>query len=404
MAKSAMLKLQVFRVTTILLFISSCAYAGGWSSGGGGRTTDEGNPWFLGEAPIPYCVKVAPGFPVSKEKVTQEIREAFDQWNTVFKRYGLYHKNLPGKFSDGKSRYITTEAIEIPICDDRTHQLEFKIGFVDQEVSQFFEENSKATVGLAQHREYDHQTFRTGGYIWIAPDDWIDGKELNMLPVKRFPVWEEKPTRFNSILIHEIGHVLGFPHLAGSVMDETIFSHLVYDHWYPNVTMRPVSGEIETETYSLNPLVARSSIEFQDCAWAAKILADETLFDDCSNMHLVFASEGGGGVIGKMTLIDARNDTEVSASLSVSTGNWQNTMSFQSIGFFSPHYRPAYSEWDLFRETILPLFDGNTVMKGAFHTSRIDVPVTVRFNSTLTVETFDPVEGWRSHEAASPSM
>jgi hypothetical protein len=396
------------KLSTFFLFISalffSCPSAfsasGGWSSGGGGLATDEENPWFLGEAPISYCVTIASGFPLSKELVSREIQGAFSQWKNVFQTYGIYKKSLPGQFKDGIPRAVAVDATEIAYCDDPAHQLEFKIGVVDSDVSHHFETQSKDVIGLAQRQEYDHVTFRTGGFVWIAPDAWIDSQELK-LPVSSFPVWEGKSTRLRSILLHEIGHVLGFPHLSGTVMDESLFSHLIYDHWYPSITMRPVAGLIETDSYSLNPFLKKSEVTFDDCEGDSELLLGSSKQQACQKLRVSFSSVDG---IDQVTISSGTDPLANSAELMPDVGNWQNKPPYKSVHFYSPAYQPAHPGWNLKSEEILRLFDGDTVLKGAFKTARGMVPVEVRFNSTLTIEFFDPAKGWVQREIASPTF
>src|SRR6185437_3135555 len=147
--------------------ISLSAWAGADSSGGASHLTDEDNPWFLGSAPIPYCVHIAPDFPVARSVVERDIADAFAQWKAVYAEYHLYQRPLPGRFADGVPRSLSVDAREIPQCTDPAHELEFKVGVVDSDVQTYFASHSKTAIGYAFRKDYDHQTFRTGGYVWV---------------------------------------------------------------------------------------------------------------------------------------------------------------------------------------------------------------------------------------------
>ena len=160
---------------------------------------DENNPWFLGSEPIPYCVETAPDFPFTSAHVKKIISKSFLKWKKFFQYYKFNDHAFPGHFHDGIERRITIDAIELLSCDNNKHQLRFKIGVADNEVSEYFETHDRYVVGFNYNGNYDHKTFRSGGIIWIAPN------------------WRSV-SAFEQIIDHEIGKVLGLPPLPCTEM------------------------------------------------------------------------------------------------------------------------------------------------------------------------------------------
>lgn len=242
--------------------LPNIVFAAGWISGGAGEITDEGNPWFLGShKPIDYCVAVDPNFPLSTATVQKLIWESFREWKQVLQGYGLDRPDLIGPFQDGEKRGLALNVRQVEKCDDPEHQLRFKIGIVDEEMEGFFKIHTRSIVGVAHRRDYDHQTFRTGGFIWVAPQGWIPQTQLRgSLPegVAGFPDWEQD-NHFKTILLHEIGHVFGFPHLDYTIMREDIFEHL----WVDLSSMEPIelNREIETTAIRMSPFFSAEPLQ-----------------------------------------------------------------------------------------------------------------------------------------------
>ena len=344
----------------LLVVLSIRAYAGAESGGGGGIRTDESNPWFLGSAPIPYCVDVAPDFPVQASVVKELIQDAFAQWKTAYRKYQLYNKNLPGKFFDWQTRSLTVDAQEISECNQPEHQVRFKIGvgLQDPAVSEIFSIYSKYTVGEAFRKAYDHDTFRSGGVVWIAPKNWVGSSQFMPGAPKNFPTWN-RLADIKSVLIHEIGHVLGFPHIMGTVMTPNLYSDLVeQERPNSNKTFPYLSGTVETTGTRLNllldssPVVFTPGMEPDDGAgddWL-DILSGQTIYNYTKlwkkTEYFTRISSGCDGVAltVRVTATSEKNYVHEFCLSPVLTRHclWQNELSF-----FSPHYLNSARPGDL---------------------------------------------------------
>jgi hypothetical protein len=65
-------------VTCAVAVLSPRASLAGSSAHGGDQALDQGNPWFLGEEPVPYCTVIEDK--LNEAAVRGLIREALAQW------------------------------------------------------------------------------------------------------------------------------------------------------------------------------------------------------------------------------------------------------------------------------------------------------------------------------------
>jgi len=338
------------------------------NGGGGGDPMAENNPWFLGDQPIEYCVRIASGFPIASDQVRKTIQAAFQEWEQTLGRYGLRGQAFAGQFSDGVKRGLTVKAVEVPKCTRPDQQLEFKIGVMDQEVNKHFQAHSKRTVGLAKRRAYNHKTFRTGGFIWIAPQNWI-GPTPNPVPnpvsntISVFPDWT-KENWFKAMLLHEIEHVFGVPHVNGTVMDENIFDLLFWAHVYcfegqvcTRASNSPqLDGTVEPGRVLLNPFLAKRSVSISKstAVFLAKVSGSGPLldlFDPSFDGSTTLYENAGKAYVKWSFKAESGERLEFSAAIEeVDDGNGPRNLWM----FYSPNYKSdVYRGSDENREVIL---------------------------------------------------
>lgn len=171
------------------------------STHGGKITTDEDNVWFLGDAPIPLCFYRDPQYNYSKDEIVSLVEESFRNWRKFFERNSLDQK-LEG-FQDGRARAISTEVVWQKNCESRPDQL--LVIFGPSPVPNPAAIDSQ--FGFAARGPYDHQSFRTGGVIWIKKG--ISSR-----------------LKLKALILHELGHIFGMKHNSVFVMDEKIADRL----------------------------------------------------------------------------------------------------------------------------------------------------------------------------------
>jgi hypothetical protein len=203
------------------LLLIGLAHAGGISSSGGDNpSADQASAWFLGAQPVRYCIVLDPTFGVSEADAEATIATSFQVWRDYIQQK---HINEPG-FADGPMGTYNAgnEAVshakiimntELIASCDQTEDLKFYLGGMNDEVKQYITAFTNPTA-FAQRTAYDGLRGWGKGFIWVSgprpgPVSSIDWKF---------------PFRFEGILLHEIGHVLGNSHIDHTIMREDIAS------------------------------------------------------------------------------------------------------------------------------------------------------------------------------------
>jgi hypothetical protein len=185
--------------------VESAVRGGGMDSGGGDLfSADQGAAWFLGDREVKYCLEVSSDFGESPANLKDLVEGSFQQWFTYLNerstKSGVSTEGLP---IAQKRRLLRT-------CDG-TQDLSFYFGVTSAEI-----EKAKARfsspVAFAHRIAYDLDQGWGSGFIWIARNGGVS---------TRFPDWS-RPSRLKGMILHEIGHVLGNSHLAGTIMDERL--------------------------------------------------------------------------------------------------------------------------------------------------------------------------------------
>jgi hypothetical protein len=198
--------------------VGALAREGGMaSSGGGSFVIDENNPWFVGEAPVKYCVEAsASDFSLSLAEARAQIREALDQWTAAFAQIPTttYAIASPG----GPTRALSRGFIED--CAGAV-DLRFYLGSRNREIG---DKVDRYTTGLTYPTHYDPVLGRKRGFIWIAADQgsrMYRGMTVAYHPEQIKKGFWKLDHRFFNVVLHEIGHLyFGHQHLLDTLMEE----------------------------------------------------------------------------------------------------------------------------------------------------------------------------------------
>lgn len=206
--------------------------------------TDQHNPWFLGDEAIPFCLKVDPKGPYTIAEFRQLVLESVADWKTFFAKYGMdklkFGMGFPPKmFPDLNLRGLSLNFEEISECTDISKQIQIQLS-TKPDREPFWESTSSTVFGAATRESYNHNTYRTGGRIWIH--DFKDQKE-------RPPV-----ATIKHLLLHELGHVFGMRHNEVWVMYENAATSSIGENELFGKIYSEDLGKIEVPGWSFEAL------------------------------------------------------------------------------------------------------------------------------------------------------
>ncbi|MBY0370230.1 hypothetical protein K2X33_06055 [bacterium] len=226
-------------ITGLALFLATSSWAGTETHGTGGGG-DAHNPWNLGDTPVDYCVEIEEGTPYDAKDLHRITEESFQDWKTFFTTYG-FHKMYIGTgegdlyFKDRQKKRLTLDFKYVPKCTDLKTQI--RILFREQPESvPAWESPSGNALGAATRGDYNHETFRNGGTVWVYNyKNSIDILSNNITPAQ---VEEARNNKRKSrrglgevkhVLLHELGHVFGMKHNEVWVMYERAAEAMLFE-------------------------------------------------------------------------------------------------------------------------------------------------------------------------------
>jgi hypothetical protein len=212
-----------------VILMGAIAHAGngaGSSGGGDNINDDSGAAWFLGsDRLIRACFELGSGFGVSGDSAKREIEGAFAAWRDYIDRKlprgGLTHGN---RFPS-----LATQVVVSNRCVGN-EDLVFYFGITNEEIRLAKAKYDNPTA-FAFRRSYDPKKRWGQGWVWFAPP-------ASVFPKEGFPDWSPQgsgivtpetgpqPWVLRTMLMHEVGHVLGNSHVPGTIMSERISEYM----------------------------------------------------------------------------------------------------------------------------------------------------------------------------------
>jgi hypothetical protein len=170
--------------------------------------------WFSGTRTVLYCLDIAKGFPVDRATLEKKINVVIEQWVELIRTSDRYY--FKAILKD-----LALDYQLIPSCGFG-EDIKFYFGSSSAEV-ETARKGYRNPVAVAQQTELDKGTARSKGFIWLAPHGSLTkaGRETNPTSTDVFPNWQ-KDHQLHAILLHEIGHVFGADHIAGTIMSKWI--------------------------------------------------------------------------------------------------------------------------------------------------------------------------------------
>lgn len=206
----------------ILLLLSTPVFAG-WISSGGQLFRDAYNPWFVRNTPIvKYCIEVeTSSISQSQEVLERLVVESFEYWKRELS--SVRKPSEDGHFQLGQQEFKHVA------CDDSDLLLRFVFGYekLSKKEVEFLKDPRKY-LGVAVRKSYDEVNLRGEGIIFISSDlgpnsYYNEGPDGGHLVQK---AWRH-PRLLKYVLIHELGHVFGMPHMGTGLMSEVFMDQLL---------------------------------------------------------------------------------------------------------------------------------------------------------------------------------
>jgi hypothetical protein len=202
---------------------SHAAAVGGWHSGGGILSSVEGNPWFVQPTAgtVTYCLELdKENFGASESIVRASLKRALEYWKTELSE--IAKKKQPNSKQEFLVNVGADSFVEAA-CSSKS-DLRFQFGVLSKDQEAKFE-NPKVHVGAAVRTDYNRETLKGRGFVYISPERGRLALEReNVVPNR----WNAGDGRLLELtLIHELGHVFGLPHRGRGLMSADFAEDIV---------------------------------------------------------------------------------------------------------------------------------------------------------------------------------
>ncbi len=180
-----------------------------WASGGGELFRDAQNPWFVqNTAQVNYCILMdEEHFGVDESTIDRNITLALDYWKQEFAR-------TPPVTGDRVKIVVATQKFVKTSCHNST-DLVFQMGYLDgKQIKEIGDPTHY--ISTAIRTSYDSVHLKGRGFVYLAPQTGpLKVNDDRLVPD---PWSRDNNGRLLMVLIHELGHVFGIPHLSGSAV------------------------------------------------------------------------------------------------------------------------------------------------------------------------------------------
>lgn len=191
--------------STLVLTAASAALAGGYS----GSSGDMHDPmddwaWYLGDAPIRYCIEIDPQFGRTADEVQKEFESVVQQWKSYVSERSVY--------TEAKTEFRLNFNFQYAGSCQGSEDLRLIMGLEPEEVVKAKAKFDRPFAFSIRQR-YDESKARGQGFIWLARHGALEKTSAGRV----FPNWQ-RTENLHGALLHELGHVLGNGHIPGTIM------------------------------------------------------------------------------------------------------------------------------------------------------------------------------------------
>lgn len=207
----------------LLGLVASLAHAGGWISSGGELFQDARNPFFVrNTAQVTYCVlHDTSTFSTSTDTLRAAIRDGIRYWKNEFLKAQMGQP--PGSDRRGTFELGSQTFNEVDCAQNPDLRLLFGYGTLSQEERDFLKRPEKY-IGVTVRTDYDSATLKGRGFLYFSSDTGEHKYDNSGQLLEK--AWEHRRLLDYAIL-HELGHVFGFPHAGTGLMSEVFLDQLL---------------------------------------------------------------------------------------------------------------------------------------------------------------------------------
>ena len=189
-------------VLAILTFLSTMSFAkSGGIVGNGADDTVNSFVWFLGDETIQACYKVAADFPLDQSEINELVATGFSTWEKYVKI-----KNLKSVWP--KDRPFLNFKYKLSATCKGTEDITFYFGVQEPKIDEMLK-LYKTPKAFSRFESFDSVKGYGKGYVWFQ----------NKFEEQSF--WAPYG-QLLGLLVHEMGHVYGNAHVAGTIMREDL--------------------------------------------------------------------------------------------------------------------------------------------------------------------------------------
>jgi hypothetical protein len=203
-------------LTTLIKFILICSCLFPFISIAGDRAgngTEDGEniSWFLGQAPVKYCIELNPdpagpgyfSYSFGKSGIEIAVKEAIKEWADYIEKKKVYSDQILDKQIN--LNYVLSDK-----CDSSS-DLIFYFGHDPESFPKIKLATSKLNkpYAVAYIETYSVLKNRGKGFVWINENNYYTPYSSSSL---------------KSLLMHELGHILGNDHTPNTIMDSKIIN------------------------------------------------------------------------------------------------------------------------------------------------------------------------------------
>ena len=264
-------------------------FEGGNTSGIGGDVIDRRKltAWFYGSRPIITCFTYADNFGVTREQVKTSLSLAMLVWKKYIAEKQVSNRNA-------KNSINTNFQLRDSCKGEEDLRLHFGTGPIFGNIRDL-----KATQGLNSPVAFANKTHIAKGMAWSKGYIRLVSQAYYSTQPKPFPNWKKKNS-LDAVIRHELGHVLGFDHSQGTIMDSSMISRVF-------LGKKKISISIDAEKQLVDCKGCKQQYNAASVSAVGKSLLTELGFDSESGLTLLQKT-------GKYILADGKIRQEIKFS------------------------------------------------------------------------------------------